>query len=198
VSDRFGDWMQTYNGRPFWPLDARPEDINIQDVAHALANTCRYGGHCLSYYSVAQHSVLVSRVCQPENALWGLLHDAPEAYLGDIPRPLKYGPGFTVYREAEDRLTAVVAEKFGLAMPIPADVHWADEALLWTEKRDILAPIQAGYEWQASNVTALPGIRVTPMAAADAKHLFLERFTELTGSRPAFRPGMTLGQRLGA
>ena len=83
---RKGDWMQTHSGIQFWPLDPRPEDILIEDIAHALSNQCRFAGHCCFHYSVAQHSVLVSENVPAQDAMWGLLHDAGEAYLVDLPR----------------------------------------------------------------------------------------------------------------
>jgi hypothetical protein len=76
---RRGDWMQTFTGRRFWPLDPRGEDVLIEDIAHALSLLTRYGGHCTRFYSVAEHSVLLARAATPENALWLLLHDASEA-----------------------------------------------------------------------------------------------------------------------
>ena len=82
---RNGSWLQTYTGIQFWPLDPRPEEIDIQDIAHALSLLCRFNGHCQRFYSVAEHSVHVSTILAPEFGLWGLLHDAAEAYLSDIP-----------------------------------------------------------------------------------------------------------------
>src|SRR5579885_2784587 len=86
---RHGDWIQTYCGVAFYPLDPRPEEILIEDIAHALSMLCRFTGHVKRFYSVAQHCVYVSHRCDPKDALWGLLHDAAEAYLNDISRPVK-------------------------------------------------------------------------------------------------------------
>lgn len=140
---RKGDWMQLFSGKRFWPLDPRPEEVDILDIAHALSQQCRYAGHCLSYYSVAQHSVLVSRHVPPEYAVWGLLHDAAEAYLVDLPRPVKVS--VTGYVEAEEKVLQAVAEHFGLALPFPDAVHWADVEALVTEKRDLMAPCE--WDW---------------------------------------------------
>jgi hypothetical protein len=82
-------WLRTYAGRHVHILNPRPADIYIQDIAHALAHTCRFAGHTPAFYAVAQHSVLVSELLTPDLALWGLLHDASEAYLHDLTRPLK-------------------------------------------------------------------------------------------------------------
>ena len=90
--------MVTYTGKEFYPLDPNPADIDIKDIAHALSNCCRFAGHIKSFYSVAQHSVIVSELCEPENALAGLLHDASEAYLSDIARPVKYTEQMEGYR----------------------------------------------------------------------------------------------------
>src|ERR1039457_118422 len=90
--DSFDGFIGTFSGLRFWPLDPNPEKILIDDIAHALAHQCRFGGHASRFYSVAEHSVHVSRLCPPEDALWGLLHDASEAYLVDLPRPLKQLP----------------------------------------------------------------------------------------------------------
>jgi hypothetical protein len=83
--DRDG-FLGTFSGLRFWPLDPEPEKILIADIAHALAHQCRFGGHASKFYSVSENSVHVSRRCAPEDALWGLLHDASEAYLVELPR----------------------------------------------------------------------------------------------------------------
>ena len=92
----------TYTGRQFFPLTPRQEDIDIEDIAHSLSRLCRFNGHCKSFYSVAEHSYRISYIVPPEFALWGLLHDAGEAYLSDLPRPIKHQiPEFI---EIEERL----------------------------------------------------------------------------------------------
>jgi hypothetical protein len=128
-----GDWIQTATGRAFWPIDPRPEDVCIEDIAHALSMLCRFGGHCLRFYSVAEHSVLLSRHVAPEHKLWALLHDASEAYLVDVPRPLK--PFLTGYREAEDKIMRAVCLHFGLPLDVPPQIKADDTSLLMDEAR---------------------------------------------------------------
>jgi hypothetical protein len=131
---RKGDYIQTHTGVLFYPADARPEEINIEDIAHALAHTCRYGGHSPSFYSVAQHSVMCAeqalKTC-PEFALTTLMHDASEAYLVDVPRPIKKMLGG--YREMEAGLEQVISAKYGLVFPLPAEVKTIDNRMLATE-----------------------------------------------------------------
>src|SRR5579859_2936777 len=128
---RKGNWMQTYTGRQAWPIDMRPEDIDINDIAHSLSMQCRYNGHCRRFYSVAEHSYWVSKYVEPENALWGLMHDASEAYVTDVPRPLK--PFLTDYEHIEFMAQVAIALKFGLPYPIPANVHHIDNRILLDE-----------------------------------------------------------------
>jgi hypothetical protein len=114
---RLGDWQETYNGIKFWSLDPRPEEVDIYDIAHALANICRYNGHCHKFYSVAQHSVFAAMEANDagydiEVVLAALMHDASEAYICDIPRPIK--PYLTNYKEIEEHLMACIWEKLGL------------------------------------------------------------------------------------
>ena len=140
IAQRKGDWMQTWSGRQFWPLDPRVEDIDLRDIAHSLSMQCRYAGHCRTFYSVAEHSVLMARWMLDRDgfagfAPWALLHDAPEAYLVDVPRPVK--PFLVGYNEIEDRLMSVIAEAFGLryAGPgaLPAIVKQVDNSILADE-----------------------------------------------------------------
>jgi hypothetical protein len=135
---RYGDWLQTATGRQFWPLDPRPEEIDIFDIGWALGNLCRYGGHSRDFYSVAEHCVLMSRAVSPENAAWALLHDASEAYLVDVPRPIK--PALAGYREAEDRLMRAICTRFGLPQAMPDEVKVADHQILTDELWQAMAP----------------------------------------------------------
>lgn len=132
---RKGDWIQTFSGLKIYPLDPRPEEICLVDIAHALSNICRYTGHCREFYSVAQHSVLVSVYSSPENALWGLFHDASEAYLCDIASPVK--KHLTGYREAEVSMMLCIAEKFNLPWPMPSEIAILDNRFLMAEARDL-------------------------------------------------------------
>jgi hypothetical protein len=134
---RRGDWIQTYSGIQFWPLDPREEDILIEDIAHALSMQCRFGGHCHRFYSVAEHCCHVSDRC-PEFPLWGLLHDAAEAYLTDVIRPIK--PYLTEYKGIEDHLMYHIANRFGLEHDMPYNVKVADLRILTTEVGQLLGP----------------------------------------------------------
>lgn len=169
-------WIQTYSGRQFFPLEPRPADVDVVDVAHSLALQCRFNGHCRPFYSVAEHSVRVSRVLEGPLRLWGLLHDAAEAYISDLPRPLKAtAPGF---RAAEDRLLEVIVTRFGLEWPMPAAVADADDVLLATEMRDLMAPAPVAWPLRAE---PLPD-PIIPVGHVEAERLFLARFAELTAS----------------
>lgn len=131
-------WIQTYTGRQVFPFAPRPEDIDIEDIAHALSNQCRFTGHTREFYSVAQHSCLVSHHC--DTALEGLLHDASEAYLADMAKPIK--EFLPEYKEIEDRLMRAIAAKFSFRYPLSASVKEADARALKTEQRDLLcAPL---------------------------------------------------------
>ena len=173
---RNGDWMLTATGRQFWPLDPRPEEIDIEDIAHSLAHQCRFAGHCRFFYSVAQHSVLVSKVVPPEHAAWGLLHDAAEAYLVDLPRPIKrYSEMGDLYREIEGRLMRVICERFGLSAKEPLSVKFADDVLLMTEKRDVMPPSPEPWRETAEPMEQI----IRPWTPNRAKIEFLRRVAEM-------------------
>ncbi len=167
-------WIQTYGGQQFRPLEPRVEDLDIRDIAHSLSLLCRFNGHCKEFYSVAEHSVRVSDILEPKLALWGLLHDAAEAYLGDLARPVKQNAPF--FEAAEDRLLKVIAEKYSLSWPMPKAVRQADDLLLATEARDLMAPPQKSW-----NLSKQPmAEQICPVSPAEAEALFLKRFTQLT------------------
>jgi hypothetical protein len=123
--------IRTFTGRYIDPFNPKPDDIDIQDIAHALAHQCRFAGHTKRFFSVAEHSINVMGSVSDEHRLAALLHDASEAYLLDIPTPIKNQlPG---YREAEDRLMAVIAKKYGFAWPMAEEVKAADREHLESE-----------------------------------------------------------------
>jgi hypothetical protein len=167
-------WIQTYTGRRFDPLDAAIEAVDIADIAHSLSLQCRFNGHCRAFYCVADHSLRVSEAVPPDLALWGLLHDAAEAYLGDLPRPIKQEA--SMFREAEDRLLEIIARRFGLSWPMPDPVRRADNALLATELRDLMGPPPEPWPLRAA---PLPG-RIVPLGPAEAEAAFLARYRGLS------------------
>lgn len=183
TSERVGDWCQTFTGRQFWPCDPRPADVCLEDIAHALALQCRFAGHCRVPYSVAEHCVRVSHQAERLTphpraaALRGLLHDASEAYLVDVPRPIK--PALAGYGALEARVQAVVDARFGVSDDRAAveAVHCADEILLATEARDLMAAPPASWHLRATPLS----VRITPWSWREAEARFLARFTELTG-----------------
>ncbi len=137
---RRGDWFETFSGVKFWALDPLPSEIHLTDIAHALSHICRWNGHCSTFYSVAQHSMLVASICDPANRKWALLHDASEAYLGDMIAPLKHNTVFAEkFVEAEDWLMRMIAEKYNLPWPMPAEVKHADKVITATERRDLVS-----------------------------------------------------------
>lgn len=176
MAERVGDWMQTFSGRQFWPLDPRSEEIFIEDIAHALSLQCRYGGHCLQFYSVAEHSVHLARFVEPQYRLWALLHDASEAYVVDVPRPLKrFLQG---YRNAEREVMLEICKRFGMPFPMPSAVHNADNRIIQDERVNLSVSIA---EW--TDLPAPLGIRIECWSPERAEAEFLAMFADLTGGR---------------
>jgi len=174
-------WIQTYTGRKFRPLDARAEDVDVADIAHALALKCRFNGHCREFYSVAEHSVRVSRLMVPQGrelGMWGLMHDAAEAYLADIGGPIKKafhvhrGDAVETFEAAEDRLLAVIAEALGFAVIDYEMVREADLVLLVTEARDLLGAPPESWDMPQRALAA----KIVPMTSAEAEAAFLEQY----------------------
>jgi hypothetical protein len=174
-TDRIGNWIQTHSGARFYPADPRPGDFDIADIAHALSNLCRYGGHSKKFYSVAEHSVYVSRVVAPRFALVGLLHDATEAYLVDVPRPIK--KMLPAYEEMEDGIWAALARQFELPCgQMPLEVKEADTEVLLAERDQVLAVPPD--DWSIPGKPADIG-QIKFLAPEAAKKAFLDRYQEL-------------------
>jgi 5'-deoxynucleotidase YfbR-like HD superfamily hydrolase len=172
-------WMQTVSGRAFPVLNPSPSDIDIEDIGHALANLCRFAGHVRKFYSVAQHSVIVSETVPPAYALEGLLHDAPEAYCVDLPRPLKHSGLLDNYRDIEDGIWGAVAIHFGIPyMPHPS-IKEADVRCLLTEQRDLMCRQAKPWEDRAEPYD----FAIIPLTPRQAKLQFMARYKELTAER---------------
>lgn len=134
------DTIFTFGGGTIRPLDPSVEDIDIVSIAHSLSQQCRWTGHSSQFYSVAEHSILVSMMVPGEYKLEALLHDASEAYLSDLARPVKKAPGLgEVYLQAELALESAIAEKFQLSPPpMSAEVKYADEQMLRREAHQLI------------------------------------------------------------
>ncbi len=177
-----GGWIQTFLGNRVDLGGGPPDQIDIRDIAHSLARQCRFGGHVRGYFSVAQHSVHVSRLCDPQDALWGLLHDATEGYLIDLPRPIKQM--LPEYKPMESRLMARIAYAFGLDGEMPESVKVADVTALATERRDLMNASKEGHRWAEDVELAVADAKIIkPLGPEDAEALFLDRFEELTGAK---------------
>ena len=168
-------WMQTYSGQPFDPVAATPDDVYIVDIAHSLGMQCRFNGHCLRFYSVAEHCVHLSYTVDPEHATWALLHDATEAYVGDMVRPLK--DKLPAYRAAEDRLMNTIAEKFNLPGPMPAQVKEHDTRIVADEKAQLMAPSRL--PWPLLEGYAPLGVKLEGWGPDEAASRYLSRFLQL-------------------
>lgn len=153
--------IRTYSGKMFDVFAPNADLIDIQDIAHALSNQCRFGGHTSRFYSVAQHSLAVAGRLPKEQRLAGLLHDAAEAYLVDIPTPIKRE--LSNYAELEDGLLKVIASKFGFEYPFTEEIKTADKDQLEWEWENIVLTTRANCLWPY-----------------DAKHRFIQLFKELT------------------
>lgn len=166
----------TYTGKIIETLNPDPGQICVEDIAHALSNLCRFTGHTKEFYSVAQHSVLVSSLCPKEDAMWGLLHDATEAYVSDIARPIKkfteWGSG---YLDVEAALMEAVCERFGLDPEMPASVKDADDKLLVAEIHALMPPVLRDNTPQ----TDLPPFLCWHSGLSEA--MFLQIFYDLGG-----------------
>ncbi len=175
-----GPFLQTVSGRRINPFSPSPDDIHLSDIANALAKQCRFGGHCRAFYSVAQHSCLAADLLVPSGAdarLWALLHDAAEAYLGDLPHPIKYRSELgALYRAAEKRLQAVISARFGLPPDPPERLAAIDRSLLAAERRALMSD---AWVWpELEGVTPLE-ITIDPWSPDRAEREFLRRFEEL-------------------
>lgn len=170
-------WIQTHTRRRFDLMDPRADDVDIEDIAHALGHLCRFGGHSKRFYSVAEHSVHVSRLVPPEYQLAGLMHDAAEAYVQDMVRPLKVE--LERYREIEHGIMCAIANRFNFFFFGQPSVKDADNAMLALERDHPFVMNGATEPW-AGLPDPPKSIYIENWAPLEAKRRFLIRFVELT------------------
>jgi uncharacterized protein len=180
-----GPYLQTVSGRWVNPFDPDPEQLDAGDIARALANQCRFGGHCRVFYSVAQHSVIVSRLVEErdgdvEDVFAALMHDATEAYLGDMPHPLKHrSPLGAAFKAAEDHLEEAIRDRFRIKADVP-EIKRADRALLATERRAFSAET---WHWPELEGVEPLDLELEAWPPDEAARAFAERYDELAARR---------------
>lgn len=179
VVEDLGGWMQTRSGRAYHYENPQQDEIQIGDIAHGLSNLCRFGGHTAHFYSVAEHSVLVSLVVEsthPEHAFAALMHDATEAYVIDVPRPLKHLLG-AVYAGLEAKAWAAICLKYGINPFLHECVKAADNAVLLAERDVLLERPAKAWNW-AENIKPAE-VAINCWIPRIARDIFIERFREL-------------------
>lgn len=179
-------WIETFTGLKFDVLNPKPDQIVIEDIAHALSQICRFAGHTKHFYSVAQHAYLGSFLVPAEDALWFLNHDNSEAYIGDMSSPLKHlTKAGDAYRPVEKRIMRAICKKFGLPETQPDSVHIADVAMLYAEKKQIMGPIPWDRDW--GKLIKPADVVIKEMSPRKAEQLFLKRFYKLKGEQDGSR-----------
>lgn len=171
------NFIETYSGIQFYPLEPEEKDVNIIDIAHSLSHLCRYSGHCKFFYSVAQHSVNIYHLLKqstnnPVILMDGLLHDATEAYMVDLPKPLK--EHMDEYSAYEERLQKVIYSYIGLPKKISSEVKHADNIML-SHEAAILMPCRT---WNF-NPIVLKEISIEERLISDVRNEFLSIFYKL-------------------
>lgn len=168
----------TATGKWFDVLNPDPALINLTDIASALSKLCRFGGHCREFYSVAEHSIQVSRLvaqrsgATKEGIAWALLHDASEAYVTDVPRPVKHQ--IPQYIAIEDAVQKAMAERFRLSWPMPDEVHEADHELLALELRAYMPEQREQLLPPISNQSLVGTLPKNPLLPKQAEQAFLD------------------------
>ena len=170
-----GPTILLYSGNYFDFEDPEGSFFDVGDIARGLSHICRFGGQCGRFYSVAEHSVYVSQIVPPEHAFAALMHDAPEAVIGDMVKPLKVM--CADYRAVEDRVEAVVLGRFGATLPLAPCIKEADIVMLATEQAQLMNNRD---DWEYTRGRELADITIQALSPDAAFNMFLDRFDELS------------------
>ncbi len=175
------DWIETFESKfvQYVRLN-EPTNFNIEDIAHSLSNLCRFNGHCKHFYSVAQHCCIVAEHMRRPFKLTALMHDAAEAYIGDIPRPIKgMFPGL---KNLENHLQAQIFANFGLPFPYPRDIDIIDSRLLLAEGHQLF---KKPVHWTVGKLEPLDYKFTMLWSPETAEVKFLQKFEEysINGNR---------------
>lgn len=179
MSDRVGIYVGTYSGRKFWPTDPRADEVELIDLAHHLSMKCRYGGAARRFYSVAEHSVIVSQYVPEAFAREALLHDAAEAYVGDMVRPLKGLPEMRAFGEIEDRIYPVIMERFGVVSTAASRdaIAEIDNRIMADEVPALMTDVRI---YRTGTLVPL-GATIAALDPSAARSVFLRQFMDLFG-----------------
>lgn len=171
-------YVSTFLGHRFFLTRPHIDDVAIEDIAHGLAYQCRFNGQTREFYSVAQHSLMVMQLVPASLRLAALLHDAAEAYLGDMVKPLKNL--FPEFSAIEGRVMQIIGERFAVDLEhLDPAIKAADLVALATEKRDLMPHSTEAWA-NLRDIRPLPE-SIRPLMPVDAKSAFLESFRQLRG-----------------
>lgn len=186
MRERKGDWMQTFTGKQFYPADPHSDDYDINDVAHALSQLCRYGGHTSRFYSVAEHSILMSEVAEElfglEGAYEALMHDGSEAYLPDIPKPVKNS--FPAIDKAAQAIEKDFNRFFCIPFPMSPEIKDIDTRIVVDEKQALMNT-HGNVKWHKYNDVWPLGVDIRCLSPVEAEAIFLKRFRRLVNELKA-------------
>jgi len=181
IKDRIGNYFETYTGKKFYPLDPKPEEIDIRDIAHALSLICKFGGHCPKFYSIAQHSIYLSTELRKLGynstmQLYGLLYNASETYVGSIPRSVKIS--LSGYLFTEKNIQNAIWRTFKLYIPTEKDHVIIKEVinnLLIHEREQLMGNFN---DWKRKVYTKLD-FKINIMPNYEVEKAFIDLYCEL-------------------
>jgi len=190
-----GTWTQTFTGKKFHPYAPQADQIDIHDIAHALGMNVRWNGHIKNFYSVAEHSIHVASLVPPRARMWALMHDAAEAYIGDLPKPVKdFMPEF---EHCELNIELAIIEKFNI--PIDDEIHTlvktADRWMLHQEGKRLLQNPELIRDWSTSVIpfNGAKEVEIRCWSPEQAADRFIVNFRKLQALYPVQSPASIIG-----